>query len=194
MDLKILEWVNNTLHTNQLVTDIFVFITKISDTGFLWIILSLVLLLSRHTRKLGLYCLLSLGCCFVATNIILKNVIERPRPFVESEQLLNFIESINLELPDSHSFPSGHTAASFAVAFMIFLYNKRWGIPSMMMAILVGLSRVYLCVHFLTDVVAGLLVGIVIAYMMKFILEYFERRFYKDKYGYILARPYINRE
>ena len=116
-------------------------------------------------------------------------MIARPRPFAESETLLNFLNSIGLELPDSHSFPSGHTAASFAVAFMVFLSNKHWGVPSMIMAVLVGMSRVYLCVHFVTDVLAGMMIGLLIAYVVKYILEYLEQRYVTRKSGYIMVKP-----
>ena len=193
MDLGILHWVNNTLHTNELVTDIFLFISKISDTGFLWIVLSLVLLIFKNTRKIGLYSIISLAACFIVTNVILKNVIARPRPFEESESILSFLNSICIELPDSHSFPSGHTAASFAVAFMIWLFNKRHGTPSIIMAVLVGISRIYLCVHYVTDVIAGMMIGIIVAFVAYWVLEHILNKYECNKYGYKKVKPLINR-
>ena len=107
---------------------------------------------------------ISLALNFVLGDIILKNLVARPRPYSVSEELLAFLKSINFDLLTSYSFPSGHASSSFAVATALYLYNKKWGKPAMIFASIIAYSRVYMCVHYLSDIVAGATLGIIVAY------------------------------
>ena len=89
------------------------------------------------------------------TNLLLKNLVARPRPFAEIEALIPLIAK-----PTDFSFPSGHTTASFAVALvMVRMLPKKIGVPAVAVATLVAFSRLYLGVHYPTDVLVGLLVA-----------------------------------
>ncbi len=92
---------------------------------------------------------------------IIKNLINSPRPrlFFEPGQYLFFVD--NVSLANNSSFPSGHTATAFAIAMVMILMikNKKWQIPVLAAAVLVGFSRIYLAQHFLMDVLIGAVIG-----------------------------------
>ena len=103
---------------------------------------------------------LSLILGTIVGNIGLKNIFARPRPFTLNPDM---VDNIIISLPNSYSFPSGHTMSSFECAFSVFFYNKKWGIAPIILAALIGFSRNYLYVHYLTDVIAGAILGVLIA-------------------------------
>lgn len=143
-------------------------VTSLGDKGWSFIILGAVLFCFKKTRKMGAAVLLSLAAGAVIGNVCLKNIIMRERPswIDESVQLL-------IHNPADFSFPSGHTLASFETAFSVFLYNKKWGIPLLALASLIALSRLYLFVHFPTDVLSGMALGFFIGwYVHKTIEKY----------------------
>lgn len=156
MEFNILYLINN-LHT-QLLDKIMVFITKLGDAGIIWIELAIILLFIKKTRKCGILMLASLMLGLIFGNIVLKNIIQRPRPCWIDNNIVLLIPN-----PVDYSFPSGHTLASFEAATMIFLHNKKWGIPAGILAILISFSRMYLFVHFPTDILAGTILGILIS-------------------------------
>ena len=156
MEISILYAING-IH-NNILDVIMVVITTLVDRGLLWIILAMGLLINKKTRKCGIFMLISMLLGFFIGNIIIKNVVARQRP--------NWIDNtINLLIvnPTDYSFPSGHTLVSFCSAMTIFLFNKKWGIFAIIFAILIGISRMYLFVHYPTDVLAGAILGIVIS-------------------------------
>lgn len=130
-------------------------VTQLADGGFVWLVLTAVLLARRQTRWLGVSVALALALDLVLCNGILKPLIDRPRPF-ELGQLTPLIDA-----PEDASFPSGHTAVSFAAAGALFFARSRLRWPALVLAMAIGFSRLYLQVHFVTDVVAGVLVGTV---------------------------------
>ncbi|MCI6138452.1 MAG: phosphatase PAP2 family protein [Clostridiaceae bacterium] len=142
------------------VTDrLLVFVTSLADKGWLWLLLGSVLFAVPKTRRLGGCMLVSMGIGALLGNVLLKNIVARPRPcwLEPSVQLL-------IHSPKDFSFPSGHTLVSFEGAVSIYLFNKKWGLPACMLALLIAFSRLYLFVHFPTDVLAGAAMGTVIAY------------------------------
>ena len=136
------------------------YITYLGEGGILWIILSIVLICTKKYRRNGFTVAAALILCFIFCNILLKNIVARPRPFdinTEIELLIN--------APTDFSFPSGHTAAAFAVAAALMLCkNKMLGIPILIIAVLIAFSRLYLYVHFPSDVLAGMILGIILAF------------------------------
>ena len=153
MDFKILYLINN-IHT-PLLDKIMVFITKLGDAGIIWLALAIFFLFIKKTRKCGILMLISLILGLILGNILLKNLIQRARPCWIDTNILLLIPK-----PIDYSFPSGHTLASFEAATMIFLHNKKWGIPAMILAVLISFSRMYLFVHFPTDILSGAVLGI----------------------------------
>lgn len=131
------------------------FITSLGDGGWFWIALSLVLVIPKKTRSVGIASLLSLGLGALLTNVALKNIVARPRPFDLTETIIPLIAK-----PHDYSFPSGHTCASFASALICYrMLPKKYGIPAVILAALIALSRLYVGVHYPTDVIGGFLVA-----------------------------------
>lgn len=148
------------LHRNWLDAAM-IFITTLGDSGFIWILASLAMLCFKRTRKCGVLTLLTMGLCLIFGNLLLKNLVARPRPFMIDPSIPLLIPA-----PGEYSFPSGHTMHSFAAATMIFLHNKRMGIAALFLAALIAFSRMYLFVHFPTDILGGMTVGILAAVLV----------------------------
>lgn len=154
MEGPILLWIQEYLR-NDFLTPIMKFITHLGDSGAIWIIAAVVFLLFAKTRKTGMVMALSMVFNLFATNIVLKQVLARTRPYEVVEGLERIIEA-----QSDFSFPSGHTACSFAGAVVIFLMcPRKVGVPAMIFAVLISLSRLYVGVHFPTDVLGGAIVG-----------------------------------
>ncbi len=141
-------------------------ITTLGNLGAVWIVLGVILLLIPRTRRCGAAVMLALALTTVLGEFVLKPLVARPRPFLQYSDLTALIPP-----PSSFSFPSGHTGSSFAAATALFAMNRRAGLAAYVLAALIGFSRLYLCVHFPTDVAAGALLGIasgiVAAYAVK---------------------------
>ena len=142
-----------------LVDGLMVFITSLGDHGWFWILMGVLLFSFPRTRILGGCMLISIAAGFLLGNVMLKNIAARQRPcwLDPSVELL-------VAVPKDFSFPSGHSLVSFEGAVCIFLFNRNWGIPALMLAVLTAFSRLYLFVHFPTDVLAGIVMGTVIAW------------------------------
>lgn len=145
---------------------VFPFITKLGDGGLLWIALAVFFLLFKKTRKIGISMGISLIIGYLVGNLFLKNVIARTRPYDFNSDFSILISKLS-----DYSFPSGHTLSSFEGATSIFLRNKKWGTPALIVATLIAFSRLYLYVHYPTDVLAGAVLGIAISCLAKFIVD-----------------------
>lgn len=131
------------------------FVSSLGNFGAIWIALATLLLIIEKYRHSGLAVSIALIIDFVAVNLIIKPLVGRERPCdvtVPDDMLLACLSD--------HSFPSGHTAAAFAAAFALFLCHKRAGSAALILAVLMGFSRLYLFVHFPSDVIAGALLGL----------------------------------
>lgn len=156
LDGEILLLIQRYLRTDML-TPFMKIVTFLGNGGWFWILCAVVLLAIPKTRKTGYAAVLSLIFGVIVTNLLLKNIVARPRPFAEIEALIPLIAK-----PTDFSFPSGHTTASFAVALvMLRMLPKKIGIPAVVLAALVAFSRLYLGVHYPTDVLAGFVVALV---------------------------------
>ena len=131
------------------------FITHFGDGGIFWILLAIALLIPKKTRKVGIVAGCSLILNFLITNVTLKPLVDRVRPYHYSDAIIPLGR-----IPSEASFPSGHTSASFSCALIyVRMLPKKYGIPLVVLATLIALSRLYLCVHFPTDVLGGFLVA-----------------------------------
>lgn len=160
-------------------------ITYLGEDGLFWIILAVVLCLFRKTRRFGVFLAGALLIEVLCNELVLKSIFERPRPFNyqpwQDAGLYVFPEIV--PRPSSFSFPSGHTASSFAAATVLFCANKKWGTPALVLAALIGFSRVYCGVHYCTDVLAGMLVGIVVGIAAYFLIRALFRLLKQKKPG-----------
>lgn len=153
MELQILHAIQNirTPWLDQLILGV----TRIMGSyGQLWAIIGVALLLFRRTRKCGAAVLASYVLVFLVGHLFLKDLIARPRPCHVDETV-----ALLVAMPASFSCPSTHSAWSFAAAVVIFCRDRRWGTAALLAAALIGFSRMYLFVHYPTDVLFGAVLG-----------------------------------
>lgn len=157
LDESALRWIAENVRT-PFLDRLVVFYTHLGNAGWIFIALAIILLLKKKTRQAGAAALTSLALGFVATNLVLKPLVERSRPWVVMEDFSSLVFSRDL-----HSFPSGHTCAAFAFSASLcaVLPSKTAKAAALIAAALMGFSRVYVGVHFLSDVLAGAVVGTV---------------------------------
>ena len=132
-------------------------ITYCATYSAIWLSICLLMFLKRGCRKYVPVILMSILIAYIVCDLVLKPLVGRERPYDAMD-----LEPI-VAVSTSFSFPSGHTASSFAAATALYLYDRRYGIPALVFAALVGISRVYLLVHWPTDVIIGAVIGMVCA-------------------------------
>lgn len=152
-EFTFLNWLGQ-FHTPVLDT-LAIFFNYAGEHGELWIALTVLLLLFRRTRKAGCAMAMALVLYLLAGDCFLKPLFARPRPCDVNNAI-----TILVRRPHGHSFPSGHTASAFAAAFALWLQNRKFGTPALVLAAFIAFTRLYLYVHFPTDVLGGLLLGL----------------------------------
>ncbi len=152
-EIVILDFIRENL-SHPFMDGIMKGITFLGNAGWFWICLGVVLSVIPKTRKIGLTVCLALVINLVVCNLTLKPLIGRMRPFDLKEGI-----DLLISKPTDFSFPSGHTSASFASAVAVFMYNKKYGSMALVLAFLIAFSRLYLYVHFPTDVLGGIIIG-----------------------------------
>ena len=145
---------------------LFIFNTLVGSLGQLWIAVGLVLLFIPKTRKCGAAVLLSYLVSFLIGNEWLKDLIARPRPCAVDDTVLLIVKK-----PGSFSCPSVHTYLAFSSAAAIYHYYKKAGIGVLIFALLIGFSRMYFFVHYPTDVLFGIVLGIMTAFVVCTLLD-----------------------
>ena len=153
-ELNILDWLQSSIRMPAGAA-LMPVITAFADKGIGWILLTLAFLLPSRTRRLGATLLLSICIEVLLCNILLKPLVARQRPFI-----LNPAFQLLIAAPQDYSFPSGHAAVSFACASVLWIYRSRWRFPAAVLAFIIAFSRLYLYVHFPTDVLAGAMIGV----------------------------------
>lgn len=141
--------------------DLMMYYTTLGDSGLIWLFLAIGLIAFPATRFMGKVSLLSLLFEVGIVTFTLKPLIDRVRPCAIETLQSPIVEACYTD----PSFPSGHTASSFAVAFAIFCCNKKWGALALAAATLMGFTRLYLFVHFPSDVIAGAVIGAFCGYL-----------------------------
>lgn len=174
LDAEILLWIQEYIRT-PLLNSVFMFITSLGDYGMIWIAASLLLMIPKKTRKVGFMCGLSLIFSLLINNVLLKRIVRRARPFSVIDGLTS------LKTPGDFSFPSGHTGGSFCTALTIFRkLPKKYGISAVVLASLIAFSRLYLGVHYPTDIIGGILTGALSSYLAQRIIEQLYSKFSKQ--------------
>ena len=153
-ELKWLHWLREHWQS-PFLDKVMPFLSALADDGWIWIVLAVVLLCFRRTRRAGVSMCLALLLGLLIGNVFLKNVIGRIRPYDLDSSVLLLVERLS-----DFAFPSGHTLASFDAATALAVRHRRWGCAALLLAASIALSRLYLFVHYPTDVLAGALLGV----------------------------------
>ncbi|MCB6983355.1 phosphatase PAP2 family protein [Peptostreptococcus anaerobius] len=179
VEISILNFIQN--YRSPIADTLMVLMTRLGDMSLIWLVISLVLLAIPKTRKLGIYLVLALIINFIIANLILKPLVARVRPFDVNKLIKLLISS-----PRDYSFPSGHTSASFTIVFALFFSKTKrlegsndkflmgdarlskiidiLFVICLVFASLIAFSRLYLYVHYPTDVLGGIGVGLLSSY------------------------------
>jgi len=156
LDWSVLHWIQDTF-TCGFFDFIMPKISMTGDLGAIWLITAFIMLFSKKYRKCGILLVAGLGLCFLIGNLCLKPLVARSRPCWLDP-------GVKLLIPNEtdYSFPSGHTLSSFAAATILGIRNKKFAVPAFILAGLIAFSRLYLYVHFPSDVLSGIVIGILI--------------------------------
>jgi Membrane-associated phospholipid phosphatase len=159
LDGNILLWIQEYIRQDWM-EGIWKWITMLGDSGWFWIALSILLMIPRQTRWIGITSLAALVIGALITNVTLKNLVARTRPYEVIDGLVLLIEK-----QKDYSFPSGHTCASFAAAGVYWrMMPKKYAVLLLILAALIACSRLYVGVHYPSDVLAGLAIGLFAAW------------------------------
>lgn len=171
-EIKILDFIRNNLSCPFLDT-FFKNYTQFGGVMFM-VALSAVLLMIKKTRKTGLNTALALIIGIIVSNLIIKNIFDRVRPY-------DFNKAVKLIVPPEKdsSFPSGHSMSSFAVAVSVWLHNKKIGAAVFCFAALIAFSRVYIYVHYPSDVLVGIFIGVMSAIVGKYLSDKISEKYPK---------------
>ena len=177
-DLGVFQWIQSI--QNGFLDALMVGVTTLGNAGAIFIILGLTLLFTKKYRKAGLAVLVALIVMLLCNDLFLKEFFARVRPFnlFESNPEKYAVwgtEYVFPELvhkPSSFSFPSGHTASAFAAAPALLWHSRKWGIPTMIFAAFMGFSRIYVQVHYCTDVIGGIISGAICGLIAVLIVKF----------------------
>lgn len=181
MDLNILKWIHSTFHGQTWLNVIMAGVTWLGEFGAAAIVLAVVLLIFKRTRRAGFAVAAAAAIDFIVVNVILKSCVNRPRPWTEWYDITDFYVSVGVRQPTDSSFPSGHAAACMAAAVVV-MFRYRWkGLIAFAVALLVAVSRIYLCLHYPSDVLGGVLIGAACGVAGHFIVKAIENKIDKNK-------------
>ena len=165
-EFAILDWIQANLR-NPIMDLLMPAITTLGNSGLIWIILAGILILMPKYRKVGVAVIVGLALEVICCNLVLKPLVARVRPCD-----VNTAVQLLVVRPDDFSFPSGHTGASFAAASALSFSRSRLWIPSLVLAVLIAFSRLYLYVHYPTDILAGALLGVMAGWAGRWVSAY----------------------
>ncbi|WP_017414050.1 phosphatase PAP2 family protein [Clostridium tunisiense] len=170
IDKSIVDFVHYGLQ-NSLFDFLMPKITALGEAGIIWIVISLILIATKKHRKTGITCLVALFLSLLFTDLSIKQIVQRPRPITAYP-----IENSLIKIPTSYSFPSGHTSSSFAAAWVLYRIMDKYKLCYLALAGIMAFSRMYLYVHYLSDVVGGIVVGIISATLAMIIVNKYVKR------------------
>ncbi|NLO48610.1 MAG: phosphatase PAP2 family protein [Clostridiales bacterium] len=162
---------------NPILNPVMIFFSVIGNAGFIWLVLSVYLIVTKKHRQKGFLLLICITLCYVLNDFIIKSLIQRPRPFLYIDELDVLLKRFSAS--SSWSFPSGHACSSFASAFALYRGFGKKGALFYIPAVLISFSRVYVGVHHPSDVVCGAIVGTIGSAVIVFLIG----RFYRYRNG-----------
>ena len=187
MNSNVTQWALS-LHDNVLLNKIMFFFSLLGKGGFIFWLLALAYALfyffKKKDKKLFLLSLgffVALGITFLLIDYCIKPIVKESRPFVEFPEILTYFEKYNYTVPKDYSFPSGHSTAAFlALSYFMFIDKKSlfYTIP---FAILISFSRVFIGAHYLSDVLAGMAIGLVLGIAFNFVFKLIIDKIYRSK-------------
>jgi undecaprenyl-diphosphatase len=171
--MQILDFIQNHI-SNDFFDTVMPIITHLGDYGIIWLLSAVFFIITKKYRIAGIAILTALLLCIIIGNLTIKPIIARERPFTANTEM-----ELLIAAPSDYSFPSGHTMASFAAAIVIFRAKKRIGIFALVLASLIAFSRLYLYVHYPSDVFVGAVMGIGFGLLAYFITLLILKKFGK---------------
>ena len=157
---------------NGFLTPIMKAMSFLGDAGMLWIAIGIIMLFFPRFRRSGIFMLTCLALATLVNNLVIKELVARPRPYTDIAELTVLIKPL-----DSFSFPSGHSCSSFASATALALTVKKRGALAFIPAALIAFSRVYVGVHYPSDVLVGAAVGALVSIVLYLLLK---KRYFSD--------------
>lgn len=151
---------------NKYLDELMPVITRMGNLGAIWIVIAVILILDKPYRLIGNIVILTLIISTIVGEGIVKHIVKRIRPFSEKNN-----SNLLIPKPTTYSFPSGHTLSSFAVAEILNMYLNKYAIIFIVIAFLIAFSRLYLYVHYPTDVIAGIIIGVLCSKIIFIILQ-----------------------
>lgn len=174
IDISVLHGIQNALQSPALDA-VMPFVTSLGNLAFIWFVIAALLLSKKEYRFYGAAVITAIAAACLIGEIGIKNIVERPRPFLVDPTLATQL----IELPHTFSFPSGHTGSSFAAAtalcFLPMAHPWFKAIP-LLGAASIAFSRLYLCVHYPSDVLGGIIVGVTSGLIGMLVVKYLVRR------------------
>lgn len=164
-DTAILDFIQQYIKC-EFLDVIMAFFSFIGESGAIWFAAAIVMLFPRKTRSTGVMVICAIALGFIVGELAIKNIVCRPRPFIANPDIV-----LNIKPPSGYSCPSGHSCSSLAAATVMLIKDKRFGIPALCVALLIVFSRLYNYVHYPSDVLLGMMLGIVSAIIIVFIFR-----------------------
>ena len=157
LDYTILNAIQHSLRC-KFLDSFTIILSYVTTSGIIWVVLGVTMLFFSKLRRLGIILIITLAFVFLTGDILLKHLVNRPRPFVMYNDIVPLIKA-----PSSASFPSTHICLDIAATTVLLKKKKKFGFIALALTACIAFSRLYLCVHFPTDILAGLLLGILCA-------------------------------
>lgn len=180
MDYSITNWIFNTFGKSKFLAVLFKIITLFGEWWAICLIVS-ALLIFKKTRKIGIYAGITCLIAFCFNNYFLKEVVKRARPLTSHPEFAGVCELAGYELPTDYSMASGHSTVSMALAASVFMHSKKTGLYVLPFPILIGTSRLVLCVHYLSDVLTGFGIGICFAVGLFYLINFVKNLYLKRR-------------
>ncbi|MBV4425721.1 phosphatase PAP2 family protein [Clostridium tyrobutyricum] len=167
-DNSILQFIQNNMH-GYIMDKLMILVTSLGDMGIIWIAIAILLIANKKYRHIGYMTVMAIILGAVFGEVILKHIFQRPRPFIAVHTL-----NVLISKPTSSSFPSGHTTAAFAAAGILSECFKKYGVAFWILAVLIAFSRLYLYMHYPTDVMGGIALGLICSRLTFYIFKRYE--------------------